>query len=70
MKTDCNPNRLRKYQERLETHRTSRSLVATPDWSIDLNRIVKGNGSFTDTWRDDKNTLVPASIMQDRKSTY
>lgn len=47
MKTDCSPNRLRKYQERLETQRTSRSRVATPDWSMDLNRNVNGKGSFT-----------------------
>lgn len=47
MKTDCSPKRFRKYQERLETHRTSRSLVMTPDCSIDLKRIVSGNGSFT-----------------------
>lgn len=47
MKTDCNPNRLRKYHDRLETHCTSRSRVATPDCNIDLNRRVKGNGSFT-----------------------
>ena len=47
MKTDCNPKRLRKYHDRLETHRTSRSRVATPDCSIDLNRIVRGKGSFT-----------------------
>lgn len=50
IKTDCSPKRLRKYHDRLETHRTSRSWVATPDCSIDLNRIVKGNGSFTG-WR-------------------
>ena len=50
MKTDCSPKRFRKYHDRLETHRTSRSRVATPDCSIDLNRIVRGNGSFTN-WR-------------------
>ena len=50
IKTDCSPKRLRKYHERLDTHRTSRSRVATPDCSIDLNRIVRGNGSFTN-WR-------------------
>lgn len=50
IKTDCNPKRLRKYHDRLDTHRTSRSRVATPDCSIDLNRIVRGNGSFTN-WR-------------------
>lgn len=48
IKTDCSPKRLRKYHDKLETHRTSRSRVATPDCSIDLNRIVRGNGSFTD----------------------
>ena len=47
MNTDCNPNRLRKYHDKLETHRTSKSRVATPDCSIDLKRIVKGKGSFT-----------------------
>lgn len=47
MKTGCSPNRLRKYHEREETHRTSRSRVATPDWSMDLKRIVSGKGSFT-----------------------
>ena len=48
MKTDCSPKRLRKYHDKLETHRTSKSRVATPDCSIDLKRIVRGNGSFTD----------------------
>lgn len=48
MKTDCSPNRLRKYQERLDTHRTSRSRVATPDCSMDLNLMVNGKGNFTD----------------------
>ena len=48
MKTDCNPNKFRKYHERDETHLTSRSRVATPDCSIDLNRRVSGKGSFTD----------------------
>lgn len=47
MKTDCSPNRFRKYHDKLDTHRTSRSRVATPDWSIDLNRKVNGKGSFT-----------------------
>lgn len=47
MKTDWRPKRLRKYQESEDTHRTSRSRVATPDWSIDLNRRVRGKGSFT-----------------------
>lgn len=47
MKTDCNPKRFRKYHDKLDTHRTSKSLVATPDCSIDLKRIVSGNGSFT-----------------------
>ena len=50
IKTDCSPKRLRKYQDKLETHRTSKSRVATPDCNIDLNRMVRGNGSFTD-WR-------------------
>ena len=49
MKTDCKPKRLRKYHDKLETHRTSRSRVATPDWSIDLKRMVNGKGSFTVT---------------------
>ena len=47
MKTGWRPKRLRKYQEREDTHRTSRSRVAMPDWSMDLKRIVNGNGSFT-----------------------
>lgn len=47
MKTDCSPNRFRKYHDKLDTHRTSRSRVATPDWSIDLNLKVNGKGSFT-----------------------
>ena len=47
MKTDWSPKRLRKYQERLDTQRTSRSRVMTPDWSIDLNRMVSGKGNFT-----------------------
>lgn len=47
MKTDWSPKRFRKYQERLETHRTSKSLVMTPDCSIDLKRMVSGKGSFT-----------------------
>lgn len=47
MKTGWRPKRLRKYQDRLDTHRTSRSRVATPDWSIDLKRRVRGKGSFT-----------------------
>ena len=50
MKMDCRPKRLRKYQEREETHWTSRSRVATPDWSIDLKRRVSGKGSFTVVW--------------------
>lgn len=41
--------RLRKYHDRLDTHLTSRSLVMTPDWSIDLKRMVKGKGNFTAT---------------------
>ena len=48
MKTDCSPNRFRKYHERLDTHRTSRSRVMTPDCSIDLKRMVRGKGSFTE----------------------
>jgi len=47
MKTDCRPNKFKKYHDRLDTHRTSKSLVMTPDWSIDLKRIVSGKGSFT-----------------------
>lgn len=46
-KTDCKPIKFRKYHERLDTHWTSRSRVITPDWSIDLKRIVNGKGSFT-----------------------
>ena len=48
VKTDCNPKRFRKYHDKDDTHRTSRSLVATPDCNIDLNRIVNGKGSFTE----------------------
>ena len=47
MKTGWRPKRFRKYQEREETHRTSRSRVAMPDWSMDLKRMVSGKGSFT-----------------------
>lgn len=62
MKTDCKPKRLRKYHDKLETHLTSKSRVATPDWSIDLNRIVNGNGSFT----VDQNTWsAPISMNQE-----
>lgn len=45
--TGCKPNKLRKYHDKLDTHLTSRSRVITPDCSMDLNRIVRGNGSFT-----------------------
>lgn len=45
--TGCSPNSVRKYQLRLLTHRTSRSLVPTPDCSICLNCGVSGKGSFT-----------------------
>jgi hypothetical protein len=45
--TDCRPNKFKKYHDRLDTHRTSRSRVMTPDCSIDLNRIVRGKGNFT-----------------------
>jgi hypothetical protein len=45
--TGCKPNKVRKYQDRLETHRTSRSRVPTPDCSIALNCGVRGKGSFT-----------------------
>jgi len=37
------------YHEREDTHRTSKSRVFTPLWSIDLNLMVNGNGSFTVT---------------------
>lgn len=46
-KTDCRPIKLRKYQERLDTHCTSRSQVMTPDCSMDLKRMVRGKGNFT-----------------------
>lgn len=49
IKTDCKPNRLRKYHDSDDTHWTSRSRVATPDCSIDLNRRVSGKGSLTVT---------------------
>lgn len=57
IKTDCSPKRLRKYHDRLETHRTSRSRVATPDCSIDLNRIVRGKGSFTNRQNPYKHSI-------------
>ena len=60
MKTDCRPKRLRKYHESEDTHRTSRSLVATPDWSIDLKRRVRGKGSFT----VETGVVSPASILK------
>ena len=53
MKTGCSPKRLRKYHEREDTHRTSRSRVAMPDCSMDLKRIVRGKGSFTVMGRKD-----------------
>lgn len=46
MKTLCNPKRHRKYQDKLDTHLTSKSLVMTPDCNMDLKRIVSGNGSL------------------------
>ena len=49
IKTGCSPKRLRKYHEREDTHRTSRSRVAMPDCSMDLKRMVRGKGSFTIT---------------------
>lgn len=49
--TDCRPIKFRKYHDRLDTHFTSRSRVITPDWSIDLKRIVKGKGSLTSNAR-------------------
>ena len=61
MKTDCKPKRFRKYQEREETHRTSRSRVATPDWSIDLKRSVRGKGSFTVERRSATSTQLELS---------
>ena len=45
--TGCNPNKVKKYQDKLDTHLTSKSRVPTPDWSIDLNCGVNGKGSFT-----------------------
>ena len=45
--TGWSPNRVRKYQDKLDTHLTSKSRVPTPDWSIDLNCGVSGKGSFT-----------------------
>ena len=67
IKTDCSPKRFRKYHERLETHRTSRSRVATPDCSIDLNRIVRGNGSFT-SWRIPCQHTVDAAYATNKGS--
>lgn len=37
----------KKYQLMLDIHRGSMSLVATPAWSMLLNLMVKGKGSFT-----------------------
>jgi hypothetical protein len=37
----------KKYQLMLDIHRGSMSLVATPAWSMLLNLMVSGNGSFT-----------------------
>lgn len=37
----------KKYQLMLDIHRGSMSLVATPAWSMLLNLMVRGNGSFT-----------------------
>lgn len=62
-KTDCKPIKLRKYQERLETHCTSRSRVMTPDCSMDLKRIVRGKGNFTAK-------RVSPSLTQRRNVTY
>lgn len=47
LKTDCRPKIHRKYQLMLDIHRGSISLVATPAWSMLLNLMVKGKGSFT-----------------------
>lgn len=37
----------RKYQLMLDIHLGSMSFVCTPAWSMLLNLIVMGNGSFT-----------------------
>lgn len=47
LKTDCRPKMQRKYQLILDIHRGSISLVMTPDCSMLLNLMVRGNGSFT-----------------------
>jgi len=47
LKTGCRPKMQRKYQLMLDIHRGSISFVATPAWSMLLNLMVKGNGSFT-----------------------
>jgi hypothetical protein len=47
LNTDCRPKMHRKYQLMLDIHRGSMSLVATPAWSMPLNLMVSGNGSFT-----------------------
>ena len=70
MKTDCRPNRFKKYHDRLDTHRTSRSRVITPDCSMDLNRSVSGNGSFTVRSTSFLSASLPhrpVSNMPDRK---
>jgi len=41
------PNKLRKYHDREETHRTSISCVSIPRCIIDLKPIVSGKGSLT-----------------------
>ncbi len=47
LKTDWSPNMHKKYQLILDIHLGSMSLVATPAWSMLLNLIVRGKGSFT-----------------------
>lgn len=47
LKTGCSPKIHKKYQEMLDIHLGSISFVATPAWSMLLNFMVRGNGSFT-----------------------
>jgi len=61
MKTDCRPNRFKKYHESDDTHLTSKSLVAIPDCSMDLKRIVSGKGSFIIT-NPAKNAFIQLMI--------
>ena len=56
------------YHEREDTHRTSKSRVFTPLWSMDLNLMVNGNGSFTRT--PSPSTYVNLSNARECSPTY